>query len=126
MPASRTIIEGFEAKLAEIRRECEQAIAQLDAAAIRRSLDGDTNSVAVTMKHVGGNLASRFTNFLTEDGEKASRDREGEFVDDFAPGDAGRLSMAHGVPLGQMAKAAGPIKSSAGKGGKSCGGGPPG
>ena len=90
MPASRIIIEGFEAKLAEIRWECEQAIAQLDAAAIRRSLDGDTNSVAVTMKHVGGNLASRFTNFLTEDGEKASRDREGEFVDDFAPGDAGR------------------------------------
>lgn len=90
MNASRTIIEGFEAKFAEIRKESEQAIAQLDAAAIRRSLDGDTNSVAVTMKHVGGNLRSRFSNFINEDGEKASRDREGEFVDDFAPGDAGR------------------------------------
>jgi len=91
MTASRTIIEGFEAKFAEIRRESERAIAQLDAGAIRRSLDGDTNSVAVTMKHVGGNLRSRFSDFLSEDGEKASRDREGEFVDDFAPGDAGRV-----------------------------------
>lgn len=90
MSAHRVILAGFESKFAEIRRETEKAIGQLDSAAIRRSLDGDTNSVAVTMKHVGGNLRSRFTNFLTEDGEKAWRDREGEFVDDFASGDAGR------------------------------------
>ena len=90
MSASRAVIAAFEAKFAEIRRESEKAIGQLDSIAIRQSLDGDTNSVAVTMKHVGGNLRSRFTDFLKEDGEKASRDREGEFVDDFAPGDAGR------------------------------------
>jgi len=90
MHASRSILAGFEAKFAEIRRESEKAISQLDAAELRRSLDGDTNSIAVTMKHVGGNLRSRFTNFLTDDGEKAWRDREGEFVDDFAAGEAGR------------------------------------
>jgi uncharacterized damage-inducible protein DinB len=90
MTASRTIVAGFESKFSEIRKESENAISQLDAAELRRSLDGDTNSIAVIMKHVGGNLRSRFTNFLTDDGEKAWRDREGEFIDDFAAGDAGR------------------------------------
>jgi len=90
MRVERSIVASFESRLAEIRRECELAIAQVDADQIRRSLDGDVNSIAVTMQHVGGNLRSRFTNFLTEDGEKPWRDREGEFVDDFAAGEAGR------------------------------------
>ena len=88
--ATRLLIGDFAFKFAEIRRESEQAITQLDAVAIRRSLDGDVNSVAVIMKHVGGNLRSRFTSFLTEDGEKPWRDREAEFVDDFPAGEAGR------------------------------------
>ena len=88
--ATRLLIGDFAFKFAEIRRESEQAIAQLDAVVIRRSLDGDVNSVAVIMKHVGGNLRSRFTSFLTEDGEKPWRDREAEFVDDFPAGEAGR------------------------------------
>ena len=67
-------------------------IAQLDAAQIRRSLDGDVNAVAVIMKHVGGNLRSRFADLLTTDGEKPSRDREAEFVDDFPEGEAGRAA----------------------------------
>ena len=87
--SSRAIIDDFAFKLAEIRRESEMAIRQLDATQIRRSLDGDTNSVAVTMKHVGGNLRSRFTNFLTEDGEKPWRERDDEFVDSFPRGKAG-------------------------------------
>ena len=90
MSAERSIVGSFESKFAEIRRDCERAIAQVDADQLRRSLDGDVNSIAVTMKHVGGNLRSRFTNFLTEDGEKPWRDREREFVDDFAAGEAGR------------------------------------
>jgi uncharacterized damage-inducible protein DinB len=89
MNAARGIIDDFAFKFAEIRRETERAIAQVDAVQLRRSLDGDTNSIAVTMKHVGGNLKSRFTNFLTEDGEKPWREREAEFVDDFPAGDAG-------------------------------------
>lgn len=90
MSTARSVIEAFALKFAEIRRESEQAIAQLDAAELRRSLDGDINSIAVIMKHVGGNLRSRFTDFLESDGEKPWRDRESEFVDDFAAGEAGR------------------------------------
>ncbi|MEI7658677.1 MAG: DUF1572 family protein [Phycisphaerae bacterium] len=92
MTSPRAITEDFTSKFAEIRRESEAAIAQLDAAQIRRSLDGDVNAVAVIMKHVGGNLRSRFADLLTTDGEKPSRDREAEFVDDFPEGEAGRAA----------------------------------
>jgi len=90
MATERLVVGDFAFKFAEIRRESEQAIAQLDAEQIRRSLDGETNSIAVIMKHVGGNLRSRFTNLLAEDGDTPWRDREGEFVDDFPAGEAGR------------------------------------
>src|SRR5437588_1427 len=39
-----------------------------------------SNSIAIIVKHVGGNLTSRWTDFLTTDGEKPTRDRDGEFV----------------------------------------------
>lgn len=96
MSDGRAVILDFAFKFGEVRRETELAIAQVDSRQLRRSLDGDTNSIAVTMKHVGGNLRSRFTNFLTEDGEKPWRGREQEFVDDFPAGDAGR-DAAHAV-----------------------------
>jgi hypothetical protein len=43
-------------------------------------LEEDGNSIALLMKHMSGNLESRFTDFLTSDGEKPTRDRDGEFV----------------------------------------------
>lgn len=42
----------------------------------------DANSIAIIVRHVTGNIYSRFTNFLTEDGEKSWRDRDSEFEDD--------------------------------------------
>lgn len=95
----RHIIAGFEGEYATLKRNADKAIAQLDATEIRFSSlrVGDrpaleANSVAAIMKHMGGNLRSRFTDFLTSDGEKAWRDRDGEFVDDFALGEAGRTA----------------------------------
>ena len=90
MSHPRSVIASFETKFLEVRRESEMAIAQLDAERIRSSIDGEVNSVAIIMKHVGGNLASRFTDFLTSDGEKLWRSRDAEFIDDFPPGEAGR------------------------------------
>lgn len=43
----------------------------------------ESNSIAVIVKHIAGNMLSRWTNFLTEDGEKAWRNRDGEFVNTF-------------------------------------------
>ncbi len=62
----------------------EQAIVQLSDDKLRVALDSNTNSIAVIMKHVAGNLLSRWTNFLTTDGEKPWRNRDDEFVDTFA------------------------------------------
>jgi hypothetical protein len=58
----------------------EAALAQVPTEAdLHRQLDPDSNSVAVIVKHVSGNLRSRFSDFLTTDGEKPDRDRDGEF-----------------------------------------------
>lgn len=73
------LIDAFHAQKAL----AERAITQVSDEDLRRPLDQNTNSIAVIMKHVGGNLQSRFTDFLTSDGEKPWRDRDGEFVDSF-------------------------------------------
>ena len=62
----------------------DRAVEQISDEALRRPLDDNTNSIAVVMKHVGGNLRSRWTDFLTSDGEKPWRNRDDEFVDAFA------------------------------------------
>jgi hypothetical protein len=57
----------------------EKAMAQLDDAQLFASIDDEANSVAVIVKHVAGNMRSRWTDFLTSDGEKATRHRDAEF-----------------------------------------------
>jgi hypothetical protein len=57
----------------------ERAMAQLDDERFFRKLDAESNSVALVVKHVAGNLRSRWTDFLTTDGEKPDRRRDGEF-----------------------------------------------
>jgi len=57
----------------------EKAMAQLEPAALFQTLDEESNSIAVIVKHLGGNMRSRWTDFLTSDGEKPDRNRDGEF-----------------------------------------------
>src|SRR3954467_5386009 len=57
----------------------EKAIAQTPDAALLTELDANSNSIAVVDKHIGGNLRPRFRAFLTGDGEKPERHRDGEF-----------------------------------------------
>ncbi|MGC4082329.1 MAG: DUF1572 family protein [Vicinamibacterales bacterium] len=61
------------------RSLAERAIAQVTDEQLHRPLDADDNSIAVVMRHVAGNLRSRFTDFLTTDGEKPTRNRDAEF-----------------------------------------------
>ena len=49
--------------------------------AIREKLDPESNSIAILVKHIAGNMRSRWTDFLTTDGEKPGRDRDSEFED---------------------------------------------
>ena len=80
----RTIISAFAAEFARYRSLAERATAQLTWPQLRESLDPETNSCAIIMKHIGGNLRSRWTDALTTDGEKPWRNRDTEFIDDFA------------------------------------------
>ncbi|HSR07440.1 MAG TPA: DUF1572 domain-containing protein [Bryobacteraceae bacterium] len=59
----------------------ERALAQLSDEQLLAVLDGEANSIAVIVKHLTGNMRSRFTDFLTSDGEKPGRDRDAEFED---------------------------------------------
>lgn len=60
----------------------DKAISQLDEAGLFWSPEPNSNSIAVIVKHVSGNMVSRWTDFLTSDGEKPSRNRDDEFADD--------------------------------------------
>jgi hypothetical protein len=62
------------------KKLAERAIEQIKEDEYFRAIDEESNSIAVIVKHLGGNLRSRWSNFLTEDGEKPDRDRDGEFV----------------------------------------------
>lgn len=59
----------------------ERAIAQIGDDQLFTTLDAEGNSIAVVMKHMAGNMRSRWTDFLTSDGEKPDRNRDSEFVD---------------------------------------------
>jgi hypothetical protein len=72
-------INAFEAN----KRLADRAVEQVPDDKLHIALDEHTNSIAVIMKHVAGNLTSRWTDFLTSDGEKPGRNRDDEFVDSF-------------------------------------------
>jgi hypothetical protein len=75
----RTVVASIEGEFLRYKSLGEGALAQLsDQQLAHRGVDTE-NSVATIVWHIGGNLRSRFTDFLTADGEKPWRDREGEF-----------------------------------------------
>jgi hypothetical protein len=61
------------------KRLAEGAITQLKDAELFIALDPESNSIAILIKHLAGNMRSRFTDFLTTDGEKPDRNRDQEF-----------------------------------------------
>ncbi len=71
------VIEAFSDEYRRYRHYAESAIAQVSDDAYLKIL-GDA-SIAMYVEHLGGNLRSRFTDFLTTDGEKPDRDRDSEF-----------------------------------------------
>ena len=63
----------------KLKKLAEGAIAQVGDEQLHATIDDESNSIAIIMKHEAGNLRSRFTDFLTTDGEKPNRDRDSEF-----------------------------------------------
>ena len=59
----------------------DRAMAQVKDEELFAALDAEGNSIAIIVKHMAGNMRSRWTDFLTTDGEKPDRNRDGEFED---------------------------------------------
>jgi uncharacterized damage-inducible protein DinB len=73
------LIEDFRTEFARYRALGEKAMSQVPDDALNVVVAPDGNSIAMIVRHMSGNLISRFTEFLTTDGEKPSRDRDREF-----------------------------------------------
>jgi len=63
------------------KKLAEDAMAQVTDEELTRVLDGEMNSIALIVKHMAGNMRSRWRDFLSTDGEKPDRNRDSEFVD---------------------------------------------
>jgi hypothetical protein len=74
-------LEDSLALLRQYKKLAEGAIDQVTDEQLFTTLDEEMNSIAVIVKHMAGNMRSRWTNFLTTDGEKPDRNRDTEFVE---------------------------------------------
>lgn len=74
-------LEDSLAVFRQYKRMAEGAMAQATDDQLFAVLDAEMNSIAVIVKHMTGNMRSRWTDFLASDGEKPDRNRDGEFMD---------------------------------------------
>lgn len=76
------VVRTAIAEFSRIKAQVDKALAQVRDDAFFERLDDESNSIALILKHLGGNLTSRWTDFLTTDGEKPTRHRDSEFEDE--------------------------------------------
>lgn len=81
---SASYIEDSLALFKYYKKLAEGAMEQVSDQELFSALDEEMNSIAIIVKHMAGNMRSRWTDFLSSDGEKPDRNRDGEFAD--APG----------------------------------------
>lgn len=82
MKADESYLESVKKQFLYYKMLGEKAIHQLEPEQLFVSLNEDTNSIATIIKHISGNMLSRWTDFLTSDGEKEWRNRDAEFEND--------------------------------------------
>ena len=83
MNVSTSYLESVKKQFLYYKTLGEKAIIQLEPDQHFVTLNEDTNSIAIIFKHLYGNMLSRWTDFLTSDGEKEWRNRDGEFENTF-------------------------------------------
>jgi hypothetical protein len=81
MAFTTSYLEDSLAVFHNYKKMAERAMEQVSDERLFAVLDGEMNSIAVIAKHMTGNMRSRWTDFLSSDGEKPDRDRDGEFVE---------------------------------------------
>jgi hypothetical protein len=72
-------LEDALLELRKLKDLADRALAQVEDGDLFRTLDAESNSIAIIMKHMAGNMRSRWSDFLTSDGEKPDRNRDSEF-----------------------------------------------
>lgn len=80
MTIGKEYLKTVTKEFTEAKLTAERAMNQLTESELFWSPNEESNSVAVIVKHMSGNMVSRWTDFLTTDGEKPNRNRDGEFV----------------------------------------------
>jgi len=76
----RHYLDDAVVQLRKLKTMADKALAQVTEEQLFATLDPEANSLALIMKHLAGNMRSRWTDFLTSDGEKPNRHRDSEFV----------------------------------------------
>lgn len=82
MEIAHEYLKVIKERFNNIKELADKTIVQLSNEDIHWRLNSTSNNIAIIVKHLSGNMVSRWTNFLTTDGEKQNRDRDAEFVDD--------------------------------------------
>jgi hypothetical protein len=83
METNNIYLESVKKQMLYYKTIGEKAMDQLEPEQLFSSVNEDTNSIATIVKHLSGNMLSRWTDFLTTDGEKEWRNRDGEFDSHF-------------------------------------------
>lgn len=83
METNNIFLESSKRLFLYYKTIAEKAIDQIDVDQLFFSANEDTNSIAIIMQHLAGNMLSRWTDFLTTDGEKDWRNRDGEFEENY-------------------------------------------
>src|SRR5688500_15740527 len=79
MNINEQYLDSIKKRFRDYKSLGEKAIAQLKEEDLFKSPNEDSNSIAIIIQHLWGNMMSRWTHFLTEDGEKPWRERDAEF-----------------------------------------------
>ncbi|WP_428225040.1 DUF1572 family protein [Flavobacterium sp.] len=83
MDLNKDYLESTKKQFLYYKTLADKAISQLEDEQLFISSNEDTNSIAVIVKHLAGNMLSRWSDFLTSDGEKSWRNRDSEFEQTF-------------------------------------------
>jgi|SRR5919198_1520027 hypothetical protein len=79
-PMGEEFLRSAVSRFQELKRLGDRALDRVDESDLRFAPDPESNSIAILVQHLAGNMISRWTDFLTTDGEKPDRNRDGEFV----------------------------------------------
>lgn len=88
MTIAQTYLQVVQKRFNNVKELGDGALAQLAGAELHWAYNEESNSVAVIVKHVSGNMISRWTDFLTTDGEKTTRNRDDEFINSLSTKEA--------------------------------------